>query len=100
MQNLQQQLENKTEDYSRLMQLFNALQRTSDPEAATLLARLRLGESIDSLVVSIETSESSSSACVLWLLSRASKFDSTQFLLASPLNCANIAQNARRHFSI
>ena len=50
MQNLQTQLGNKTEDYDKLKQLFNAMQHGSDHEATEILARLRLGASIDHLL--------------------------------------------------
>lgn len=57
MQNLQNQLDTKSEDYSRLMQLFNALQQGSDHVATTILARLRLGESLENLIAMIEKIE-------------------------------------------
>lgn len=57
MQGLQQQLEQRTEDHDRLMVLMNALQHGSDDTATLLLARLRIGESIDELISSIESGE-------------------------------------------
>lgn len=57
MQGLQQQLEQRTEDHDRLMVLMNALQHSSDDIATLLLARLRIGESIDELISSIESGE-------------------------------------------
>lgn len=54
MQNLQQQLERRNEDHDRLMTLFNAFQHGSDDLAANLLARLRLGESVETLVSLLE----------------------------------------------
>ena len=61
MQHLQQQIENKNQNLNRLMDLFNALQNGTDHEATTLLARLRLGESIDDLLSSVQPNQPSSS---------------------------------------
>ena len=46
-QNLQQKLEVKTRDYDRVMNVIQRLQSGSDNEAASLLARLRLGQSVE-----------------------------------------------------
>lgn len=50
MQSIQQKLDSKTEICNRLMKLVYVLQYGSDQEATTLLARLRLGESIENLL--------------------------------------------------
>ena len=68
MQNLQQQLGAKTEDYDRLMNLFNALSERSDHEATTLLARIRLGEPVQNLIATIEAAQGLSSGCVSALI--------------------------------
>ena len=49
MQNLQQQLERSTVDNNKMQRVFNALQTGTDSESTTLLARLRLGATIDEL---------------------------------------------------
>ncbi|KAK3679399.1 hypothetical protein LTR78_000960 [Recurvomyces mirabilis] len=46
-QNLQQKLEVKSRDYDRVMSVLQRLQSGTDNEAAGLLARLRLGESVE-----------------------------------------------------
>lgn len=50
MQNLQEKLDTSTRDYAKLLAIFRALQRSSDSEAANLLARIRLGSMIDELL--------------------------------------------------
>lgn len=50
MQNLQQQLESRTSEHGKLVSLFNTLQRGTDLDATTMLARLRMGASIDELL--------------------------------------------------
>lgn len=66
MQNLQNQLHSKTDEHGKLKQLFDALQRGSDQEATTLLARLRLGDSIDDLLSYVGVGQqSSSSGCAI-----------------------------------
>lgn len=60
MQNLQQQLEGKTGEHTKLVNLFNAMQRGSDQEATTLLARLRLGADVDDLLTMVEATQVSS----------------------------------------
>lgn len=50
MQNLQQLLERKIEENDRLMLLFSALKDGSDQLATNLLARMRMGEEIQSLI--------------------------------------------------
>lgn len=67
MQNLQQQLNTTSGDYGRLLDLFSAFQSGSDHEATTLLARLRLGESIDSLLTTVPSNQASRSRCVSFL---------------------------------
>ena len=71
MQNLQQLLDKKNEDHDRLVVLFNAFQQGSVDQATNLLARLRIGESIESLAAEIEQSQASSRRCVrilpVWL---------------------------------
>ena len=64
MQNLQQQLESKSGEHSKLMNLFNAFQHGSDYEATTLLARLRLGANVDDLLSLVGSTQSSASGCV------------------------------------
>ena len=66
MQSLQQQLESKTEEYNRLMHFFITLQSGTDNQATTLLARLRLGESIDDLIGPVGSAQSSSPGYVLF----------------------------------
>lgn len=60
MQNLQNQLGSKTEQHDKLQRLFDALRRGSDQEATTLLARLRLGSTIDDLLAYVGEVEPSS----------------------------------------
>lgn len=62
MQHLQHQLNKRNEDYGRLVRLFSALQSGSEEQATGLLARLRRGESLDSLVGRVEASSSTSSS--------------------------------------
>ncbi len=50
MQNLQQQLDSRTSEHGKLVSLFNALQHGSDQDATSILARLRMGSSIDELL--------------------------------------------------
>lgn len=57
MQGLQQQLDKRNEDHDRIMILMNALQHGTDDMATLLLARLRIGESLDKLVTSIQAGE-------------------------------------------
>lgn len=57
MQDLQLQLDDKTEDYDQLMELFNAFRELSDYEATNLLARFRLGENIEELRASLKAQE-------------------------------------------
>ena len=57
MQGLQQQLDQRNVDHDRLMILMNAFQHGSDDLATFLLARLRIGESVEQLVCSIEAQE-------------------------------------------
>jgi len=52
MQNLKQLLTRKTEDYDHLLLLFSALLWGTDSEAAGLLARVRLGEALSTLIQS------------------------------------------------
>lgn len=52
MQNLKQLLTRKTEDYDHLLLLFSALRWGTDSEAAGLLARVRLGEALPTLIQS------------------------------------------------
>ena len=54
MQNLQHKLDTTNEDYRRLSTLLEAFRTSTDYEATSLLARFRLGESIDDLVMSLE----------------------------------------------
>lgn len=54
MQGLQQQLDQRNEDHDRLMTLLDAFRDSSDDIATLLLARLRIGESIEHLVASLE----------------------------------------------
>ena len=54
MQHLRRQLETKSTDFHTLMQVFNALRELPDFEAAGLLARLRLDESIEEMAASLE----------------------------------------------
>lgn len=68
MQNLQQMLDKKTEDFDRVMTLFSAFQHGSDELATNLLARLRIGESIESLVQELETQQMSVTGYVCHLV--------------------------------
>jgi ABC-type phosphate/phosphonate transport system ATPase subunit len=61
MQNLQKQLTSKSEDLEKLKMLFEALSRGSDQQATTLLAQLRLGDSINDLLSYISGDQQSSS---------------------------------------
>ena len=72
MQNLQQQLDRRNDEYGRLMHLFGALRSGTDVDATTLLARLRLGESIDDLVAAVGVPVDSPSTYVLLLKHAAS----------------------------
>ena len=74
MQNIQMQFDNSREDNVRLANdnfkltdLFDAFRSGTDHEATTLLARLRLGESIDELLSFAEATELSPSRCVVGL---------------------------------
>lgn len=53
MQGLQQQLRSRTDDYDRLVALFSRFQYSTDEEASMLLARVRTGESIETLMPSM-----------------------------------------------
>ncbi|KAF2487105.1 hypothetical protein BDY17DRAFT_319672 [Neohortaea acidophila] len=72
MQHLQHQLNKRNEDYGRLVRLFGALQSGSEEQATGLLARLRRGESLDSLVGRVEASSSSTSSSSSRLLPASS----------------------------
>lgn len=49
MQNIQQKLDSKTGDLDRAMAVLCRLQQGTDEEASEVLARLRLGESVENL---------------------------------------------------
>ncbi|KAK3709951.1 hypothetical protein LTR37_010570 [Vermiconidia calcicola] len=51
MQNIQRQLESKTQEHGKLVNLFERLRHSTDNEAANILARLRLGACVDELIV-------------------------------------------------
>ena len=53
MESLRQRLDNRTKEYKCLIALFDALREGSDFEATTLLARLRMGESLDDLSIPV-----------------------------------------------
>lgn len=80
MQHLQHQLNKRNEDYGRLVRLFGALQSGSEEQATGLLARLRRGESLDSLVGRVEASSSSTSSSSSRLLPASSS--SVQYVSA------------------
>lgn len=65
MQSMQKAVDDKTEDHRRLMSFLELLRYGSDHEAAALLARLRFGESIDSLVAAAEATQEDRSRYVL-----------------------------------
>lgn len=64
MQNLQNQLRSTTEEKEKLEKLFNAMQTGTDHAAAELLARLKMGDTIDDLLSYIGESQPSASGCV------------------------------------
>ncbi len=53
MQHVNQQIEVVDAEYRRLMQVFNALQRAPDDVASVILARIRAGESYNSIAASL-----------------------------------------------
>ena len=53
MQHLQQQLDLKSLDNDRLRNLVSTLSEGTDHDATTLLARLRLGENLEDLLVAL-----------------------------------------------
>jgi hypothetical protein len=61
MQNLQKQLNSKSEDLEKFKMLFEAFWRGSDQQATALLARLRVGDSIDDLLSYLSADQQSSS---------------------------------------
>lgn len=64
MQHLQNQLTSKSDDYDKLKQLFEAMQGGDNQRATMLLAKLRMGDSIDDLLSYVgESQGSSSSGC-------------------------------------
>lgn len=65
MQNLQQLLENKTEEHERLLRLFFALQDGSDELATNLLARMRMGEGFQALAQELGASRQSATRYVV-----------------------------------
>ena len=50
MQNLQNLLDTKTEQHGRLSQLFEAMAASSDTQGAAILARVRMGYSVDAIL--------------------------------------------------
>jgi hypothetical protein len=62
MQSLQSQLGTMSDELEKLKQLFEALRRGNDQESTTLLAKLRMGDSIDDLLSYLGQGEQSSSA--------------------------------------
>ena len=53
MQNLQNLLETKTEEHGRLSQLFDAMATSSDEGGAAILARVRMGYSVDRILADL-----------------------------------------------
>ena len=62
MQSLQSQLGAMSDEYEKLKQLFEALRHGNDQESTTLLAKLRMGDSIDDLLSYLGQDEQSSSS--------------------------------------
>jgi len=50
MQDLQQKLESKTQDLTRVMSIIKVMQQGSDHDATEILARLRLGDPLQIVV--------------------------------------------------
>lgn len=62
MQNLQQQLDNKTIDHERLQEILRAMEEGTDQEATALLARLRLSLGVDDLHLFAQSLQASSAS--------------------------------------
>jgi len=54
MQDLQQKLESRTQDLGRAMTVIEIMQRGSDQDATEVLARLRLGDTLQKVVDALE----------------------------------------------
>ena len=62
MQSLQSQLTTLSDEHKKLKDLFEALRRGNDQESTTLLAKLRMGDSIDNLLSYLGQDEQSLSS--------------------------------------
>lgn len=62
MQNLQQQLQARDHEIATTTRLLNMLQTSTDQHATELLARLRLGESVDEIVGRFDDAPEASSS--------------------------------------
>jgi hypothetical protein len=57
MQQLSRELRAVDRDHKQLMQIFSALQQAPDELAASLLARIRLGETFSDIVESLQPTQ-------------------------------------------